>query len=115
MNKRGEHFSVALAAIFLSIAIVLIAFRSEDKSLTGFAAYEEAAFAVANSDLIAFDSVGSLSTFSPGNYYIDSDGIVYWFDDESRPAVAIISRLSESQKNRKIYIDNNGNVGYLLE
>ena len=49
-----------------------------------------------------------------GNYYIDENGIVYWTDDSSSPAIAKVNSIDESQKNRPIYIDNNGNVGYSI-
>ncbi len=113
-SKRAEHFNSALLAIVLSIAVVSLAFLSEDRSLTGFVAYEDQDSAI-EPNLIAFDNVNSLRTLSAGNYYVDGNGIVYWADDGSMPAVAKVSSLSESQKNRRIYIDNEGNVGYLLE
>ena len=114
MDKRGEHFNSALLAIVLSIFVSSLAFLSEERSLTGFVAYEQE-FAQAGQNLLVFDNVNSLRTLSAGNYYVDGDGIVYWLDDESVPAIARVSSLSESQENRKIHIDNQGNVGYLLE
>lgn len=115
MNKRAEHFNSALLAIVLSIAVVSLAFLSEDRNLTGFVAYEEQDFVIEKPNLIVFDDVNSLRTLAPGNYYVDGNGIVYWIDDDSKPAIAKVSSLSESQKNRKIHIDNEGNIGYLLE
>ena len=115
MNKRAEHFNSALLAIVLSIFVSSLAFLSEERSLTGFVAYEEQEFAQAGQNLLVFDNVNSLRTLSAGNYYVDGNGIVYWADDESMPAIARVSTLSESQENRRIHIDNQGNVGYLLE
>ena len=115
MNKRAEHFNSALLVIALSIAVVSLALLSEDRNLTGFAAYEEQSLVIEKPNLIAFDNVNSLRTLSAGNYYIDRNGIVYWADDDSMPAVAKVSSLSEGEKNRKIYIDNEGRIGYLLE
>ena len=56
-----------------------------------------------------------MSTLAPGNYFIDDDGIVYWIDDESRPAIAIVKYHDEIQENRHIYIDDEGRIGYVLE
>ena len=114
MDKRAEHFNSALLAIVLSIFVSSLAFLSEDRSLTGFAAYEEQDSAI-EPNLIVFDNVNSLSTLSPGNYYVDGNGIVYWADDDSMPAIARVNSIAESQENRKIHIDNEGNVGYLIE
>lgn len=115
MNKRAEHFNSALLVIALSMAIVSVAFLSEDRSLTGFVAYEDQSLVIEKPNLIVFDDVNSLRTLALGNYYIDGNGIVYWADDDSMPAIAKVSSLAESQKNRKIHIDNEGNVGYLIE
>ncbi|MBI2656134.1 hypothetical protein HYX03_00155 [Candidatus Woesearchaeota archaeon] len=112
-NKSGESFGVALAAIFLSISIFSIAFISEGSKITGFAVKENVDVNV-QPILVMFKDVNSLSTLAAGNYYIDSDGIVYWMDDESKPAIAKVNFVDESQKNRQIYIDDNGRVGYVL-
>lgn len=115
MDKRAEHFNSALLVIVVSIVVASLAFLTEERSPTGFVAYEEQNLVIEKPNFIVFDNVNSLRTLGPGNYYIDGDGIVYWADDESMPAVARVSSISESQKNRKIHIDNEGNVGYLLE
>ena len=114
MNKRAEHFNSALLAIVLSIVAVSLAFLSENSNPTGFVVNEES-LVIEKPNLIVFDDVDSLRTLSAGNYYIDGDGIVYWADDDSMPAIAKVSSLDESQKNRKIHIDNEGRIGYLLE
>lgn len=115
MNKRGEHFNSALLVIALSIAVVSFGFLTEDRIPTGFVAYEEQDLVIENSNLLDFDNVTSLNAFSAGNYYIDGNGIVYWADDDSMPAIARVSLIGESQKNRRIHIDNEGNIGYLLK
>ncbi|MBI4452071.1 hypothetical protein HY637_01460 [Candidatus Woesearchaeota archaeon] len=113
-NKRGEHFSFALLVVVFSMAIFSIAFLSEDSNLTGLAVYEQDATYV-NQNLLVYDNVNSLRTLASGNYYLDTDGVVYWLDDSSKPPIAKLSYISESQKNRKIHIDNEGNLGYLLD
>ncbi len=112
-NKRGEHFSLALLVIIISIAVFSIGFLSENSSPTGLAVYDED-YASIDIDLIIYDNLDSLSALAAGNYYVDGNGIVYWVDDESKPPIAKVNSLSESQKNRRIFIDKEGNIGYLL-
>lgn len=116
-NKKGEKFGFGLLVVFLSISISLFAFVSEQNNITGFAAFEnnkEQAKIIQN-DLAEFNDVNSLITLAAGNYYIDDEGIVYWIDDSSRPAIARVRNVDETQKNRNIYIDDNGRVGYVLD
>ena len=113
-NKRAEHFNIALTVILVSIVVSLFAFRSEDNKVTGFAVSDSNSASQAQPNLLQFRSVSSLSTLSSGTYYIDGDGIVYWFDDNSMPPVGKITYLQDSQKNRKVYVDKDGNVGYLI-
>ena len=120
-NRCGEHFNFALIAIFLSIFITIFAFVSEGNknNATGFAASaaaenDNAGTAVAQPDLMQFKDVKSLSSMAAGNYYIDGDGILYWLDDKSNPAIAKVNYVDESQKNRRIYIDDRGNIGYVV-
>ena len=115
-NKSGESFGIALAAIFLSISIFSIAFVSEGNKITGFATVAPAPdnLQIAPANLREFKDVNSLESLSAGNYYIDNDGIVYWMNDESKPAIAKVNFVDESQKNRQIYIDDNGRIGYVL-
>ncbi len=119
LGKRGEHFNIALAVIFVSIAISLVAFMSEEKNVTGFVVSYSAPVSVSSSNpqpvLKEFSNIDALGTLAKGNYYIDADGIVYWLDDTSKPAVAKISHVRDIQKNRIIYIDDNGNIGYVLK
>lgn len=108
-NKMGEKFSSGIAFVVLSMAIVMLAFMSEESQITGFVVSE-------NQDvqLMEFENVNSLATLAAGNYYIGSDGIVYWLDDSSKPAIAKVKYLDESQMNRHIYIDDEGRIGYVL-
>lgn len=119
-NKRGGHFNIALIIVFLSIAVSLIAFMSEDtNNVTGFvtsATNEESSYSAdAEPVLREFNNLDDLRSLAKGNYYIDDEGVVYWLDDDSRPAVAKVIYIRDIQKNRKIYIDNSGNIGYALE
>ena len=103
-----------MLVIAISIAVVSVAFLSEDRSLTGLVVNEDK-LVIEKPNLIVFDYVSSLRTLSAGNYYVDGDGIVYWADDDSMPAIAKVGFIDDSQKNRKIHIDNEGNIGYLFE
>ena len=117
-NKRVEHFNIAMMAVFASIAISLLAFIGADNSgkVTGFAVSDSIASntQVQQPELLQFKSIGSLSDLSSGAYYVDEKGVVYWMDDSSMPPVGQVAYLRESQKNRQIYVDNDGNVGYLI-
>ena len=113
-NKHGEHFNIALLVIFLSIAVSVLAFLGEDNKLTGFAAASPP-YIITDYELREFNNINDLSSLSKGNYYIDGSGIVYWTNDESKPAVAKVKFIGESQKNRAIYIDKDGNIGYIIQ
>ena len=117
-NKRGEHFNIALIVIFISIVVSLFAFMGAGNSnqITGFAVSDSgnSPTHTQQPELLQFSSVTSLGSLSSGAYFIDAGGVVYWLDDSSRPAVAKVIHLSDSQKNREIYIDNDGNIGYLI-
>lgn len=124
-NKSGEKFSAGIFVILLSISISLFAFITEESKITGFATLEtnqesniselaHNSLKIIPLDLIKFKEVNSLSTLSSGYYYIDEKGIVYWADDESRPAIAQLNFVEEAQKNRHIYIDDSGRIGYIL-
>ncbi|MDP6648477.1 MAG: hypothetical protein QGH34_03725, partial [Candidatus Woesearchaeota archaeon] len=103
----------AMLVIVVSIAISLIAFISANSKITGFTT-STSSDANSGTSLREYDDVNSLETLAAGSYYVDGDGIVYWVDDESKPAVAKVKFVQESQKNRQIYVDNNGNIGYLI-
>lgn len=114
-HKDKDHFRYALVVIFLAIFVSLIGFMGEDNKITGFAtstAYS--ANAATQTNVKEFNDVKSFEALAPGNYYIDGKGFVYWMDDDSTPAVAKVRSLSDDQRNRKIYIDDRGNVGYLI-
>ena len=113
-NKYGQHFNLALIVIFLSITISLIAFVSEDNKITGFVTSTDSSFVDAQPSYNEYKDVDSLKSLASGNYYIDANGYVYWLDDGSRPVIGKVSFVDQIQKNRQIYIDNNGNIGYLI-
>ena len=113
-NKRGEHFNFALVAISLSIFISIIAFMTEDSGVTGFVTASPT-YDVADSNIRNFDNMDDLRSLSKGNYYIDGNGIVYWLDDESRPAIAKVAYIRDENRNRQVFIDNEGNIGYVIK
>lgn len=110
-NKLGKKFGNGLIVILLSVTIVMLAFVSENNKITGFVVTE---ISEAQQSLMEFKDVNSLSSLAAGNYYIDSNGVVYWLDDESKPAVAKVNFVDETQQNRHIYIDDQGRIGYVL-
>ena len=114
-HKDKDHFKSALVAVALAIFISLIGLMSEQNNITGFVtstSYDSNAATQIN--VKEYNDVKSLEVLAPGNYYIDASGFVYWMDDDVTPAVAKVKSLSDDQKNRKIYIDDQGNVGYLI-
>ncbi len=111
-HKQKDHFNSALIVILLAIAVPLFAFMNEGRDYAGLAT---SPVTVEFQAFQEYNDVNSLRTLAPGTYYIDNDGTVFWLDDESRPAVAKVNYADESQKNRAIYIDNEGNIGYLIE
>ena len=114
-HKDKDHFKSALVAVALVIFISLIGLMSEQNNITGFATSTHYnADAAIQINVKEYNDVKSLEVLAPGNYYIDANGFVYWMDDDVTPAVAKVKYLSDDQKNRKIYIDDRGNVGYLI-
>lgn len=113
-KSREKVFADGITLVALAIFVSMFSFITEDSSITGFAVSESSNAAV-GSGLPIYENVKSLATLAAGNYYVDSNGIVYWADDEPMPAVGQISIAEDSQKNRHIYIDGNGNIGYVLE
>jgi len=112
-NKRGKHFSYALVLILLSIYFVMLGFLSENNTITGYVTSSDSE--TNQQTLPVFEDISSLSALAQGNYYIDTEGTVFWLDDESKPAIARVNFVDDSEKNRKIYIDRDGNIGYLLQ
>ena len=114
-NKKGEKFGIGLFIVFLAVSISLFAFITEENKITGFATLENnEEEVILQNNLMEFNDVNLLSTLAAGNYYIDSYGTVYWIDDNSKPAIAKVNFADESQKNRHIYIDDEGRIGYVL-
>ena len=116
-SKSGEKFSVGIFIVFLTIVISMFAFITEENKITGFAISDanQEETQIVQPILLEFKDVNSLATLSAGNYYIDENGIVYWIDDEAKPAIAKVNFVDESQKNRHIYIDAEGRIGYVLK
>lgn len=112
-KKNGEHFRLALLLIFVSISVSILAFLSENNGITGQVTGTTLS-QVASPDLIEFDSVSDLGTLAVGKYYIDGNGIVYWMEGNEMAKIAKIKYVDSSQKGRHVYIDFEGNVGYLI-
>jgi len=109
---RKNHFNSALWIVIVSMSIVSLAFMSESNEITGLVVKEDSVqMAPQFAELKDFKS---LEILSPGTYYVNSDGIVYWLDDSSLPVVARIRHLEDDQKGSKVYVDSNGNVGYII-
>ena len=113
-SKKGEKFGIGMFIVVAAISLSLFSFMTEENSITGFATNSPDSSNIEFAGLIEFDDVNSLSTLSAGNYYIDENGIVYWTDDESSPAIAKVGYFDENQKNRYVYIDSEGRIGYIL-
>ena len=119
-NKSGQEFSSGVFIVILAISISLFAFISEGNNVTGFAALDNKEMnnvqketSIIPPNLMEFNDIKSI-TLAAGNYYVDNEGIIYWLDDESRPPVAKLKNVDEVQKNKNIYIDDEGRVGYIL-
>ena len=110
-KKEKNHFLTAMLIVSALILIFSLGFLSESAEITGKAIYENSNLQY---DLALYESVEDLGVLAPGNYFIDHEGIVFWTDDDSRPAIGKVAMLEQSQGNRHIYIDMNGNVGYLF-
>jgi len=114
-NKIGENFGFGVFIVFLAMAISLFSFISEENKVTGLVTLESVPQnAVKASDLMDIKDINSLGSLAAGNYYVDENGVVYWTDDESRPAVGQLNNFDENLKNQEIYIDRYGRVGYTL-
>ena len=114
-HREKDHFKSALVAVALVTFISLIGLMSGQNNLTGFATSTSYnADAATQINVKEYNNVKSLGVLNPGNYYIDANGFVYWMDDDSTPAVAKVKTLTDDQRNRKIYIDDQGNVGYII-
>ena len=111
--NHKDHFQYAIIAVIMAIAISMIAFKTADNNITAFAVKNTDA--IEYQDLMVFEDINSMQSLAVGNYYVDRNGIVYWIDDSSMPEIARVVNLKDSQKNRQIYIDGNGNIGYVLK
>lgn len=114
-NKSRDKFGAGLLIVLLAVSVSLFSFITEENKITGLAALESAQ---KNSQqtfgLRDFKDINSLASMAAGNYYIDENGIVYWMDDESMPAIGQLNNFDEILKNRSIYIDSEGRIGYPL-
>ena len=112
-DKKGESLKTGLLVIAASIIISSLALMNSNEDITGYVVGDtESLNSHVSQELKSYDYIDSLKTLAAGNYFIDDSGIVYWTDDPSRPAVGKVRYIYESQKNRQIYIDENGNIGY---
>ena len=109
---RKNHFNSALWVVIVSMSVISLAFMSESSEITGFAVSEEPSQSV--QQVAELKDFKSLETLSQGNYYVNGEGIVYWLDDSSLPVVARIRHLQDDQRGSKVYVDSNGNVGYII-
>lgn len=115
-NKSpDEIFSEALLVTSLVITITLFAFIGEDSKITGFAAAENKGGTTIEHYLFEFDDMKYLGYLPTGHYYIDNDGIVYHINENLRNPIAKIKFIDEIHKDRHVYVDDYGRVGYVLE
>src|SRR3989344_6476242 len=112
-KKNGEHFRLALLLVFVSISVSILAFLSENSGIAG-QVTGAALSQPAPSGLIEFEDISELGTLAQGKYYIDGNGIVYWMEGSGMPKVAKLKYVDSSQKGRHIYVDFEGNVGFLI-
>ena len=110
-SKSGAKFGSGILIVLITMSISIFSFVTEENKITGLAVSN---VEINNNDLLEFDNIKLLGYMSKGNYYIDSEGIVYWADDSSKPAVARIKSIDDSSKGRRIYIDEKGRIGYVL-
>ena len=114
-NKSGEEFGFGVFIVFLAVAISLFAFISEENQITGLVTIETTSQNfVKASDLMNIKDINSLGSLAAGNYYIDGNGIVYWTNNDSKVAIAQLNNFDENMKNKEIYIDKYGRIGYVL-
>ncbi len=112
-KKDGEHFRFALFLVFVAISVSILAFLSEDSGITGQATATTLS-QDALSDLIEFQDINELGTLAAGKYYIDGNGIVYWTGGNEMTKIAKIKYVDSSQIGRHVYVDFEGNVGFLI-
>lgn len=111
MTELKDKFSIGLFLIIASITLSLFSFISEENKITGYAVNE-----LSNDvEVPVFKDINSLSTLSPGEYFIDANGVVNIEVDSLYFPIGKIMHLDESQKNVPIYIDKEGRIGYVLD
>jgi len=115
-NKSGEKFGFGIFIVLFAISVSLFAFVSEDNNITGFATQEiqNQEIKINPANLPEFKEINSLGSLAVGNYFVDENGMVYWDEDALKIPMAKINFLVENQKNREIYIDSRGRIGYVL-
>ena len=111
-KKDGENLRVALFLVFVAVSVSILAFLSEDGGITGQAT--NVPNQVSQPDLIEFEDIRDLGNLAAGKYYIDGNGIVYWMEGNGMPKVAKIKYVDSSQIGRHVYVDFEGNVGFLI-
>ena len=112
-KKNANHFKFSVLVVTFTIVVSLIAFMTEESKISGYSTYTSQ-ISDSNQVFNEYENVEALGTLAKGNYYIDNDGYVYWIEPYTKPLVARVKHLDESQKNRQIYIDSSGNIGYVL-
>lgn len=110
-KKDGEHFGFALFIVFALIAAISLAFVTENGAITGRATAD---LGQVSYGLMEFDNMNALEILAPGIYYVDGNGVVYLVEEHGSQPIAKVKYFEEIQKGKRIYVDNEGNVGYLI-
>lgn len=111
-TRNEDKFGVGILLIILSISVTMFGFLSEERNIVGYAAGENRAINEGNAILYAYNS---LSELSPGKYFVYDDGSVYSIEEYAKLFVGKVKHVQEIHKNRNLYVDRNGNVGYVLD
>ena len=93
LNKFGFGFGVIVVVLLVMVSAFLLV----GNKITGFVTGNQ------------IKNIDSLSSLSPGNYFLDSKGIVYSIDN-SNIAVAKVSSFDKNQIDKAFYVDNKGNI-----
>lgn len=112
MTRNEDKFGIGILLIFLSISVTMLGFLSEEKNIVGYAAAKEPAIITDNS---VFENIDTLSELSPGKYFVYDDGSVYSIEDDARLLVGKVKHIQDVQKNTYLYVDRNGDIGYVLD
>jgi hypothetical protein len=114
MKDKNPSVANGMFLAIISMAIFSVALMSEQPGITG----QVVAIDSAQIDIFSlreFKDVNSVGELSAGKYYLSREHIIYYIDDTSRFPVAKIVHLDDAQKDRFVYIDASGNLGYLIE